>query len=77
MLSFIYRLVQDFEKEHGLAPNLLYLSPMHLHTLKSQLDSGEQLDDLISLLGMEIIITNEAVHPHVAWSQVSGRRRAV
>jgi len=77
MLSFIYRLVRDFEKEHGLYPNLLYLNPAHLHSLQEQLDSRGQLDQLVQLLGMEVIVTQEAVHPHVAWTQMPWHREAV
>lgn len=77
MLSFIYRLVRDFEKEHGLRPNLLYLNPAHLHTLHEQIDSRGPFDDLSRLLGMEIIVTQEAVHPHVAWTHIPWQREAV
>jgi hypothetical protein len=77
MLSFIYRLVRDFEKEHGLHPNLLYLNPVHLHTLQQQLDSHAQFDELVKMLGMEIVVTQEAVHPHVAWTHMPWQREAV
>jgi hypothetical protein len=77
MLSFIYRLVRDFEKEHGIHPNLLYLNQTHLQSLYQQLESDEQLDRLVSLLGMEIILTQEVMHPHVAWTQMPWQREAV
>lgn len=77
MLSFIYRLVRDFEKEHGIHPNLLYLNQKHLQSLYQQLESDEQLDRLVSLLGMEIVITQEVMHPHVAWTHLPWQREAV
>ncbi len=77
MLSYIYRLVHDFEKEHGIQPNLLYLNPVHMDFLREQMGSGQQLDQIVLLLGMEIIITHEATHPHVAWTQLAWQRKAV
>ncbi len=74
MLSFIYRLGRDFEKEHGIYPNLLYLNPVHMHFLREQM-STKQLDKIVELLGMEIIITQEATHPHVAWTQLAWQQR--
>lgn len=77
MLSFIYRLVRDFEKEHGIPPNLLYLNPVHMHFLREQMSSDKQLDQIVNLLDMEIIITQEAIHPHVSWTQPAWQRKAV
>jgi hypothetical protein len=68
MLSFIYRLVHDFEQEHGIHPNLLYLNPSHLQFLREQLGNEVQLDNIVKLLGMEIMVTNEVIHPHVVWT---------
>lgn len=77
MLSFIYRLIHNFEQEHGFTPNLLYLNPFHLEKLRSQLDEKVGEPDLIRLLGMEIILSHEAVHPHVEWHTHHGHRRVV
>lgn len=77
MLSFIYRLVRDFEKEHGITPNLLYLNQTHMSVLCDQIGSSVQHDELVKLLGMEIIITQESLHPHVAWVQMAWQRQAV
>lgn len=75
MLSFIYRLVRDFEKEHGLQPNLLYLNPVHLSRLREQLASDGQDETRVSLPGMEIIVSREVIHPHVAWSHMPWQRK--
>ncbi|MDH5784261.1 MAG: hypothetical protein OEZ16_01470 [Chromatiales bacterium] len=77
MLSFIYRLARDFEKEHGIHPNLLYLNPTHLQFLREQLDNEEQLDNIVKLLGMEIMITKEVIHPHVVWTHLPSQRQAM
>ncbi len=77
MLSFVYRLVRSFEQEHGVHPNLLYLSSVHMQSLREQLDACDQMDDIVNLLGMEIIITDETMHPHVAWTSPQWRRKAV
>jgi hypothetical protein len=77
MLSFIYRLIRNFEKEHGFTPNLLYLNQFHLEMLRTQLDRKIDGSDLAHLLDMEIIISQDAVHPHVEWHTMQGRRHAV
>ncbi|MCW9029275.1 MAG: hypothetical protein OQJ80_10115 [Kangiella sp.] len=77
MLSFIYRLSRDFEKEHGIHPNLLYLNPEHLKFLREQLDNEAQLDNIVKLLGMEIMITSEVIHPHVVWTHLPWQRKAI
>jgi hypothetical protein len=77
MLSFIYRLVRSFEKEHDIQPNLLYLNEAHLSALREQMGSPRRLDAIVTMLGMEIIITQEAIHPHVAWVQLTWQRQAV
>lgn len=77
MLSFVYRLAREFEKEHGIRPNLLYLNPSHLQFLREQLNDEQQLDNIVKLLGMEIMVTNEAIHPHVVWTHLPSQRQAV
>lgn len=77
MLSFICRLASDFEKEHGIHPNLLYLNPIHLKFLRQQLDNEAQLDNIVKLLGMEIIVTSEVIHPHVVWTHLPWQRQAM
>jgi len=77
MLSFIYRLIHHFEKEHGIHPNLLYLNQAHMQALREQLRSSTLLDEIVTLLGMEIIISQEIVHPHVVWTPLVAPRIAV
>ncbi|MGD8484938.1 MAG: hypothetical protein PVF81_08775 [Thioalkalispiraceae bacterium] len=68
MLSFLYRMANMFEREHGFRPNVLYLNHQHFQQLKSQLANIRDLDALNQLLGMEIVLDSELTQPHVAWS---------
>jgi len=70
MLSFLCRMANTFESEHGFRPNVLYLNQQHFLQLKSQLDNIQDLDTLNHLLGMEIVLNAELTQPHVAWSAV-------
>ena len=77
MLSFIYNLVQSFETSHGMRPNLLYLNQTHLQHLKQGFSEEYDLFQITNMLQMEIIIDNEAVHPHVAWTRLMGTKTAI
>lgn len=68
MLSFIYRLVREFEAEHGYRPNLLQISPQHFTELRLNLPDFTHRDEMTRFLGMRIIFSREAIHPHVAWT---------
>jgi hypothetical protein len=76
MLSFVYQLAHTFEREHGYRPNLLYLNHRHYHALRADLPTDSEQGTLRERLGMEIILTDESVHPHVAWTH-RVRQRAV
>ncbi len=73
MLGYIYQLVRGFEQEHGVQPNLLYLSRFHSEHLKSAFDERFSLGQIMDMLQMEMIIDDEIMHPHVAWSHVANR----
>ena len=75
MLDFIYRLVRDFELEHGVHPNLLYLNRIHTEHLQSAFDESYSLGQIMNLLQMDMIIDSEIMHPQVAWT-LSGHRVA-
>jgi hypothetical protein len=77
MLSFIYRLVNDFESTHDLRPNLLYLNEEHLQHLKDGFSKEYDLFRIMQTLGMEIIIDRGCVHPHVAWTRIADTNSAV
>ena len=67
MLSYIYNVSRQFEKEHGYSPNTLYMNYAHLECLKQQLDNPNDFEAVTSLLGMELMISQDSVHPSVAW----------
>jgi hypothetical protein len=67
MLSFINSLVFEFERQHGFRPNVVYLSGPHLEHLRQGLEDAIVPADLSRILGMEVVITHDIVHPHVAW----------
>jgi hypothetical protein len=67
MLSFIYRVSQQFEKEHGYGPNTLYMNYAHLECLKQQLENPADFNAVTDLLGVELVISGEVVYPCVTW----------
>lgn len=76
MLSYIYRLAMNFEYEHDLRPNLLYLNPAHMTQLKETFPDPADFANILRLLEMDLIVDREIVHPQVAWASAA-RQRAV
>ena len=76
MLSYIFRLIDHFQRQHGVEPNLLYLNELHMLELRKALAAGQTIQSITDFLGMELIINREITHPHVAWTQ-SAQRIAV
>ncbi len=72
MISFLYRIVSQFERENGHRPNLIFLHPAHMEALQCDLASIHGLGELVRFLGMEIIVDAEIVHPQVMWSGTEG-----
>lgn len=76
MLGHIYRLARDFEHEHGMHPNLLYVNQLHSEHLKTAFDNDVSIPLIMEWLKMEIVIENDIMHPHVAWRHTAQRRMA-
>lgn len=76
MLSFILRLTHEFEQEHGIYPNLLYLNRFHAEHLKAAFDDNYSMTQILELLDLELIIQNDITHPRVVWSQIAQRASA-
>jgi len=76
MLSYILRLAFQYEESHEFRPNLLYISPDHLHQLRLEFDNSASLQTIVELLDMEVIITRDADHPHVGWVASARQLRA-
>lgn len=66
MLSFILALAFRFEREHGYAPNLLYLNAEQFRTLRGELEVSPQ-GTLDHALGMQVVIYPSLVHPEVTF----------
>lgn len=72
MLSYICRIATDFESEHGFRPNVLYINASHLRRMRDEL-ADSSINSTRRLLGMEVLVTSHAVHPHVGWTQAASR----
>ena len=70
MLSFLYHLAHDFELSHGYQANLLYISQHHYDALRAELSEIDDLDKLTQFLGMDLVFSEEATHPHVVWQPI-------
>jgi hypothetical protein len=66
MLSFLYRLARDFEAAHGEKPNMLYLSRFHFECVRKDFADPDDIGTMMQVLGMTIMITDEAVDPRLA-----------
>jgi len=68
MLGHIYRIVRNFEQEHGVLPNLLFLNRFHSEHLESSFSENYTLCEIMGKLQMELVIDHEIIHPRVAWT---------
>ncbi len=72
MLSYIYRIASEFQREHGYPPNTLFLNRQHLARLKLEF-AGVEIEKILELLEMEIRVEQESGHPHVGWFDTAAR----
>lgn len=73
MLSFLYRLARAYREEHGYRPNVVVMNAAHYRLLLDSLPGLANSGDLAHFLGMDVILSEESVHPHVAWMPQSRR----
>ena len=76
MLSFLYRLARSFQDEHGYRPNTVVMNAQHYQLLQQSVPEVSDYTGLTGLLGMEIMLSDDCVHPHVAWSPSARRASA-
>ena len=76
MLSFIYRMMREFEVEHGVKPNVLHLSNEHFARLRNDFLDPDNIESIINRLEMEIVIEKNSLHPHLSWMESSYRKAA-
>jgi hypothetical protein len=74
MLSYIYRIVREYQKTHHCSPNLLYLNKEQFCHLRHAFSDPDNIDEMSRQLAMHIIISHDALHPHLAriekcWAQ--------
>ena len=67
MLSFLYRLVRAFRKEHGYSPNVVVMNAQHYQRLLENVPEMQDYGSVSRFLMMEIILSEESMHPHVGW----------
>ena len=67
MLSFLFRLIRAYHREHGFLPNVLYLNDLHYQKLCESLPDLPRHEDLTAFLELEIVISTETAHPNLAW----------
>ncbi len=67
MLSFLYRLVRAFRQEHGYSPNVVVMNAQHYRRLLENVPEMLDYGSVSRFLMMEIILSEDSVHPHVGW----------
>lgn len=67
MLSYILRLAFDFERQHGYWPNMLYLNTEQYRHWEKEFAESNDFDEISRRLSMDVVISVDALHPHVAW----------
>ena len=65
MISFIYWLSRNYERSHGV--NL-----SHFEHLRQEFSDPDNVEAIRRQLGMNILITPEAVHPHLSNTEQPG-----
>lgn len=75
MLSFLYRLIQEFRREHGFSPNVVYLNEAHYRALRDNLSNlgHEQIE---RFLKAHIVLLQETSHPRAAWQESPSQQAA-
>jgi len=74
MLSYIYQIAYRFEHSHELKPNTPYLNRQHLEHLRNEFADPDDIDAIADYLGMHLILSQDALHPHVAHHSRSWRK---
>ena len=67
MLSFLYRLIRAFRQEHGYSPNTVVMNAQHYRRLLENVPEMTDYGSVSRFLMMEVILSEESVHPHVGW----------
>ncbi len=76
MLAYIYRIIRDFEQQHGMHPNLLYLNSFHNEHLQAAFAENFTTQNIREVLKLDMVIDQGVMHPHVAWAQSAQKKIA-
>lgn len=68
MLSFLFRLMRAYQREHGFLPNMLYINDFHYQKLRESLPDIASHEEIAAFLQLDIVIRGDAVHPSVVWA---------
>ncbi len=66
MLSHIVNLVQNYEVDHGLRPNVVYMNETHYSYLREELPGVRDHHEVVRILGVDIALADDVLHPQVA-----------
>ncbi len=66
MLSHIVNLVHSYHEQHGTRPNLVYMNETHYSYLRQEMPGVRDHHDVVSILGIDIALSDLALQPHVA-----------
>jgi hypothetical protein len=66
MLSHIVTLLNSYERNHGVRPNLVYMNETHYGYLREELPFVRDHNDVIAILGVDIALNDEAMNPQAA-----------
>ncbi|MCG6976857.1 MAG: hypothetical protein LJE56_10750 [Acidiferrobacterales bacterium] len=66
MLSHIVSLVSHYETDFGAKPNLVYMNETHYGYLREEMPGIRDHHDLVSILGVDIALSDEIIQPTVA-----------
>jgi hypothetical protein len=66
MLSHIVTLLDSYERNHGERPNLVYMNETHYGYLREELPFVRDHSDVVAILGVDIALNDEAMHPQAA-----------
>lgn len=66
MLSHIVTLVNNYERRHGVRPNVVYMNETHYGYLREELPFVRDHNDVVAILGVDIALSDDALNPHAA-----------
>lgn len=77
MLSHLYQLIRGFRRDHGILPNVLYLNHGQYLQLTRDLPAFRTHETLCHFLTLDVHVSPDVAHPHVAWVSRAARTAAL